>query len=160
MDHSHDKMRWTLCARDVCFKSELLRCGAGEGWTGQGGEGLGRPARAGRVAGRVGHAAAPPPPHCTHTTQSCCPGRRRADPPHGAPALAPNADARRQFFSNGKTLPVERGSSVHQPVMVAVGRLLGQGAWLHVFPEGKVQPGGDIGAFKQVRGRRGWHRHA
>ena len=58
---------------------------------------------------------------------------------------------RRQFFTNGKTLPVERGSSVHQPVMSVAARLLGGGGWLHVFPEGKVQPAGDVTAFRQVR---------
>jgi len=24
-DHQHEKMRWTMCAHDVCFKNELLR---------------------------------------------------------------------------------------------------------------------------------------
>lgn len=56
-----------------------------------------------------------------------------------------------QFFANGKTLPVERGSSVHQPVIGTAARLLARGDWLHVFPEGKVQPAGDVGAFRQVR---------
>ncbi|KIZ07883.1 Tafazzin [Monoraphidium neglectum] len=73
-------MRWTMCAREVCFKSELLR----------------------------------------------------------------------QFFLNGKALPVERGSGADQPVIGASARRLGAGDWIHVFPEGRVQPAGDVGAFRQV----------
>jgi hypothetical protein len=59
------------------------------------------------------------------------------------------------FFKNGKTLPVERGSSVHQRVINTAGALVGAGGWLHVFPEGRVQPGGDVGLFRQVTARQG-----
>ncbi|GBG00037.1 phosphate acyltransferase [Raphidocelis subcapitata] len=82
-EHAHGKMRWTMCAHDVCFKNELLS----------------------------------------------------------------------QFFANGKTLPVERGSSVHQPVIGTAARLLARGGWLHVFPEGKVQPDGQVGVFRQGIGK-------
>ena len=57
----------------------------------------------------------------------------------------------RQFFLNGKALPVDRGSGAHQPVIGAAARRLAAGDWLHVFPEGRVQPAGDVGAFRQVR---------
>jgi hypothetical protein len=68
-------------------------------------------------------------------------------PPRPAPALPA-----RQFFLNGKALPVERGSGADQPVIGASARRLGAGDWIHVFPEGRVQPAGDVGAFRQVHG--------
>jgi monolysocardiolipin acyltransferase len=43
-----------------------------------------------------------------------------------------------QFFKSGKTLPIERGKGLHQPVMNVVARAVARGDWVHVFPEGKV----------------------
>jgi monolysocardiolipin acyltransferase len=64
----------------------------------------------------------------------------------------------RQFFLNGKALPVERGGGAAQPVIGVAARRLAAGDWLHVFPEGRVQPAGDVGAFRQVHWRvmMGW----
>lgn len=82
-EHLHSKMRWTLCAKDVCFLNDVLR----------------------------------------------------------------------QFFVSGKALPVDRAGGVHQPVIGAAARRLGAGDWLHVFPEGRVQPAGDVGVFRQGIGK-------
>jgi Acyltransferase len=60
---------------------------------------------------------------------------------------------RRQFFLNGKTLPVERGGGVDQPGMRVAAAALGSGEWLHIFPEGRVTPDGSVGPFKQGIGR-------
>lgn len=54
----------------------------------------------------------------------------------------------RQFFLNGKTLPIDRGSGVDQPIMGVASRLLQGGQWLHIFPEGKVHFSGQLGPFK------------
>ena len=59
----------------------------------------------------------------------------------------------RQFFVNGKTLPVVRGIGVHQPVMSATARRLGYGDWVHIFPEGRVIPQGTVGPFRQGIGK-------
>ncbi len=56
----------------------------------------------------------------------------------------------RAFFLNGKTLPIDRGGGIDQPVIGVVARRLAAGDWLHVYPEGRVQPAGDVGGFKQV----------
>ncbi|WIA39432.1 hypothetical protein OEZ86_005534 [Tetradesmus obliquus] len=59
----------------------------------------------------------------------------------------------RQFFLNGKTLPVERGAGVGQRIMGVAARALAQGEWLHIFPEGRVTPDGRVGPFRQGIGR-------
>lgn len=74
----HHGMRWSMCAREVCFKNELLR----------------------------------------------------------------------QFFQNGKVLPITRGAGVEQPVMKTVAREVAQGGWLHVFPEGRIMMTGAMGPFR------------
>ncbi|KAF8752893.1 Acyltransferase protein [Rhizoctonia solani] len=57
------------------------------------------------------------------------------------------------FFRNGQVIETVRGAGVHQPAVdIAVDRL-NSGAWVHVFPEGKVnqgscQPGGKLLRFK------------
>ena len=67
-EHVHERVRWSICAREMCYKSELLG----------------------------------------------------------------------QFFKSGKTLPVERGKGLYQPVMGVVARAVARGEWVHVFPEGKI----------------------
>ncbi|KAF6249537.1 hypothetical protein COO60DRAFT_950041 [Scenedesmus sp. NREL 46B-D3] len=59
----------------------------------------------------------------------------------------------RQFFLNGKTLPVERGAGVGQRIMGVAARALARGEWLHIFPEGRVTPDGRVGPFRQGIGR-------
>ncbi|KAF8674600.1 Acyltransferase protein [Rhizoctonia solani] len=62
------------------------------------------------------------------------------------------------FFRNGQVIETVRGAGVHQPAVdIAVDRL-NSGAWVHVFPEGKVnqgscQPGGKLLRFKWGVGR-------
>lgn len=55
-----------------------------------------------------------------------------------------------QFFKSGKTLPVERGGGLYQPVMHVVSRALARGDWVHVFPEGKIHfnDGKSVGPLK------------
>ncbi|KAG1667040.1 hypothetical protein FOA52_000401 [Chlamydomonas sp. UWO 241] len=77
-EHRHHGMRWTMCAKEVCFKNELLR----------------------------------------------------------------------QFFQNGKVMPIVRGGGVDQPVMGTVARLVARGDWVHVFPEGRVMMNGELGPFR------------
>ncbi|KAI8468805.1 MAG: hypothetical protein J3K34DRAFT_522623 [Monoraphidium minutum] len=63
------------------------------------------------------------------------------------------SDLLRQFFQSGKVLPVERGGGAGQPALGAAAGRLAAGDWLHVFPEGRVQPAGDVGAFRQGVGK-------
>ncbi|KAJ9523269.1 hypothetical protein QJQ45_024065, partial [Haematococcus lacustris] len=79
----HQGNRWTMCAKEVCFKNELFR----------------------------------------------------------------------QFFSNGKTLPIVRGQGVNQAVMSVVAREAGAGGWVHVFPEGRIHFSGQLGPFKWGPGK-------
>ena len=51
----------------------------------------------------------------------------------------------RQFFLNGKVLPVRRGRGVEQPIMSLAADLLHRGDWVHVFPEGRVNFSGGVG---------------
>ena len=55
---------------------------------------------------------------------------------------------RRQFFQSGKTLAIERGKGLNQPVMRVAAQRVAQGDWLHVFPEGRVGYAGSMGPFK------------
>ena len=50
------------------------------------------------------------------------------------------------FFLAGKTLPVERGGNkgVTQPATEAAAEVLKGGGWVHVFPEGRVEPSGRL----------------
>jgi monolysocardiolipin acyltransferase len=73
-----DKLRWTLCATDRCFKNEFLA------WA----------------------------------------------------------------FPHGKVLPVVRGGGIEQPMMDVAARLLADGEWLNVFPEGTRTSGDEIQPFR------------
>ncbi|KAG2446924.1 hypothetical protein HYH02_008079 [Chlamydomonas schloesseri] len=73
-----EKVRWSICAKEVCFKNELLR----------------------------------------------------------------------HFFLNGKTLPVERGKGVYQPVVSIAAHTLAKGGWVHLFPEGRINYDGKLGPLR------------
>jgi monolysocardiolipin acyltransferase len=47
------------------------------------------------------------------------------------------------FGSSGKVLPVRRGDGIMQPALNQAIEYLNDGAWVHVFPEGKVIPKSD-----------------
>lgn len=53
-----------------------------------------------------------------------------------------------EFFRNGKVMPVERGEGLDQPIISRMAERLIQGDWVHVFPQGKVVPHGDIKRLK------------
>ena len=54
----------------------------------------------------------------------------------------------RQFFQSGKTLAIERGKGLDQPVMRVAAQQVAQGDWLHIFPEGRVGYQGPMGPFR------------
>ncbi|GFR45151.1 hypothetical protein Agub_g6534 [Astrephomene gubernaculifera] len=55
----------------------------------------------------------------------------------------------RQFFLNGKTLPVERGKAgVHQPIVSVAALALASGQWVHLFPEGRINFDGKLGPLR------------
>jgi len=53
-----------------------------------------------------------------------------------------------QFFKSGKTLPVERGAGLYQPIMTVVARAVASGDWVHVFPEGRINYSGTLSSFR------------
>ncbi|KAH7334033.1 acyltransferase-domain-containing protein [Rhizoctonia solani] len=62
------------------------------------------------------------------------------------------------FFHNGQVIETVRGAGVHQPAVDTAVAKLNSGAWVHVFPEGKVnqescQAGGKLLRFKWGVGR-------
>ncbi|CAE6337612.1 unnamed protein product [Rhizoctonia solani] len=62
------------------------------------------------------------------------------------------------FFRNGQVIETVRGAGVHQPAVDSAVAKLNSGAWVHVFPEGKVnqescQAGGKLLRFKWGVGR-------
>lgn len=64
----------------------------------------------------------------------------------------------RWFFRNGQVIETVRGGGVHQPAVDLAVEKLNAGAWIHVFPEGKVNqescvPGGQLLRFKWGVGR-------
>jgi monolysocardiolipin acyltransferase len=42
------------------------------------------------------------------------------------------------FFHTGQTLPIVRGAGIYQEGMETAIKLLKQGKWVHIFPQGKV----------------------
>jgi monolysocardiolipin acyltransferase len=42
------------------------------------------------------------------------------------------------FFTAGKVLPIRRGAGLNQPELYRAAEKLAAGAWLHVYPEGRV----------------------
>ena len=60
---------------------------------------------------------------------------------------------RRQFFLNGKVLPIERGKGINQPIMSIAAGLVRRGDWLHVFPEGRVGHSGRLASCKHGIGK-------
>lgn len=44
----------------------------------------------------------------------------------------------RWFFSTGQVLPIRRGQGISQPAVNQAVRLLEEGRWVHIFPEGRV----------------------
>jgi monolysocardiolipin acyltransferase len=77
-EHVHGRTRWSLCARELCYRNHLLG----------------------------------------------------------------------QFFRSGKTLPVDRGAGLTQPVMRAVAGELSRGSWVHIFPEGRIHYTGTLGPLR------------
>ena len=63
------------------------------------------------------------------------------------------ACARRQFFLNGKVLPIERGRGTSQAIMGVAADLVRRGDWLHVFPEGRVEHTGRLGPVRHGVGK-------
>ncbi|KAG8725354.1 hypothetical protein FRC09_001704, partial [Ceratobasidium sp. 395] len=64
----------------------------------------------------------------------------------------------RWFFRNGQVIETVRGGGVHQPAVDLAVEKLNAGAWIHIFPEGKVnqeafEPGGQLLRFKWGVGR-------
>ncbi|KAF8603296.1 acyltransferase-domain-containing protein [Ceratobasidium sp. AG-I] len=62
------------------------------------------------------------------------------------------------FFRNGQVIETVRGAGVHQPALDIAVAKLNSGAWVHVFPEGKVnqescKPDGQLLRFKWGVGR-------
>jgi hypothetical protein len=104
-EHAHAKNRWTMCAADVCFTNELLRCA--------------------RVDHQVGtwtdtRACAPRAVVGNERCGDGCPLRPRRQPHTMMHTM------RRQFFLNGKVLPVERGGGVNQASISVAARALGE----------------------------------
>lgn len=82
-EHMHNRNRWALCAKELCYKNLLLG----------------------------------------------------------------------KFFQSGKTLPIERGAGADQPVMQVVAQEVAHGGWLHIFPEGRVNYNGKLGALRWGLGK-------
>lgn len=82
-EHNHRRNRWSLCAKEICYKNRLLG----------------------------------------------------------------------NFFQSGKTLPIERGKGIEQPILRIAAHEVSGGAWLHIFPEGKVVRTGTLGPLRWGVGR-------
>ncbi len=52
------------------------------------------------------------------------------------------------FFRSGKTLAIDRGEGLAQPIMLTTAALLRRGDWVHVFPEGRVNYTGTLGPLR------------
>lgn len=64
--------------------------------------------------------------------------------------LNPPLDA---LFSCGKVLPVIRGGGLEQEALTFAARRLGQGEWLHIFPEGTRTRNGQLGPMRPGVGK-------
>mmetsp|Transcript_12146 Transcript_12146/g.16437 ORF Transcript_12146/g.16437 Transcript_12146/m.16437 type:complete len:398 (+) Transcript_12146:152-1345(+) len=56
------------------------------------------------------------------------------------------------FFGAGNTLPIKRGGGLDQPALKALAQKLAQGKWVHIFPEGHVFQGTEIGSGRGSHG--------
>ena len=59
----------------------------------------------------------------------------------------------RQVFQNGKTLPIDRGGGVHQPIMEVTAKRAADGDWVHIFPEAKIGYSGQLQTVKRGIGK-------
>ena len=59
----------------------------------------------------------------------------------------------RQVFQNGKTLPIDRGGGVHQPIMEVTAERAAKGDWVHIFPEAKIGYSGQLQTVKRGIGK-------
>uniref|UniRef100_A0A7S2NY36 Tafazzin family protein n=1 Tax=Leptocylindrus danicus TaxID=163516 RepID=A0A7S2NY36_9STRA len=50
------------------------------------------------------------------------------------------------MFGAGKVLPIRRQGGIDQPLLLEFARKIAGGDWVHVFPEGKTNQGGTLGA--------------
>ncbi|CAG8748419.1 16324_t:CDS:2, partial [Acaulospora morrowiae] len=57
------------------------------------------------------------------------------------------------FFALGQVVPIVRGAGVFQPAMNFAIDRLNEGKWVHIFPEGRVNPKMDLLKFKWGVGR-------
>ena len=55
---------------------------------------------------------------------------------------------REDFFLCGKALAIKRGGGVDQPAMRTAAKLVRDGDWVHIFPEGRVSRDGEIGRMR------------
>ena len=52
------------------------------------------------------------------------------------------------IFQNGKTLPIERGQGIDQPIMRVAAQKTAEGGWTHVFPEARIGYTGQLQPLK------------
>ena len=58
------------------------------------------------------------------------------------------------FFTAGKTVPINRGGGLHQATLVTMAHRIAKGDWVHIFPEGKVNPDAkELGRLKWGLGK-------
>ena len=59
----------------------------------------------------------------------------------------------RDVFQNGKTLPIDRGKGISQPIMHTAAAKAAAGEWVHVFPESKISYTGCLLPLKRGIGK-------
>lgn len=59
----------------------------------------------------------------------------------------------RHIFQNGKTLPIERGAGIDQPIMKTAASRAAEGDWVHVFPEARISYTGQLLPLKRGIGK-------
>ncbi|KAI9297924.1 Phospholipid/glycerol acyltransferase, partial [Neoconidiobolus thromboides FSU 785] len=57
------------------------------------------------------------------------------------------------FFEAGQIIPTVRGDGIYQPAIEASIKLLNDGKWVNIYPEGKVNQGKELLGFKWGIGR-------